>query len=203
MTANEEPKTSRETPTTSEPRGKQVDRRQFLNRSWKVLGVVLIAEGAWTSYDILAPTKAGGFGGVVDAGPVEDFMAEGTVKFFLDGRFYVTQHQGALRALYQKCPHLGCQVPFCKSSGRFECPCHGSVYNVIGEYLAGPAPHGMDRFDISIEGGHVKVDTSTVVEGPARGILTGPTQATGPSCLGGVADKQASPGPVADPGEAS
>ncbi|MDP9232960.1 MAG: Rieske 2Fe-2S domain-containing protein, partial [Actinomycetota bacterium] len=136
-----------ETAPADEPSEGTVDRRAFLNRSWKVLGVVLLAEGAWTSYDILAPTKAGGFGAVVDAGPVGDFIKEGTVKFFLDGRFYVTQYKGALRALYQKCPHLGCQVPFCQSSGRFECPCHGSVYNLIGEYLAGPAPHGMDRFD--------------------------------------------------------
>jgi cytochrome b6-f complex iron-sulfur subunit len=201
--ATNEPKTPGESSHPSEPGDEQVDRRQFLNRTWKVLGVVLIAEGAWTSYDILSPTKAGGFGGVVDAGPVSDFMTEDSVKFFLDGRFYVTQHKGALRALYQKCPHLGCQVPFCESSGRFECPCHGSVYNVIGEYLAGPAPHGMDRFDISIENGHVKVDTSTVVEGPARGVLTGPTQAKGPSCLGGVADEPAPPQPIADPGEAS
>jgi cytochrome b6-f complex iron-sulfur subunit len=101
------------------------------------------------------------------------------VKYFLDGRFYVTQFQGGLRALFQKCPHLGCKVGDCTTAGAsagFRCPCHGSEYNVIGEYLSGPAPRGMDRFPISIQNGHVMVDTSSVVEGPARGILTGPTE---------------------------
>ena len=52
----------------------------------------------------------------MDAGPVADFMEEGTVKYFLNGRFYVTQYQGGLRALYQKCPHLGCKVGECERS---------------------------------------------------------------------------------------
>ena len=72
-----------------------LDRRAFLNGSWKVLGLALVVEAGWTSYDILNPKQTGGFGGVVDAGPVENFLEEGTVQEFLDGRFYVTQYQGA------------------------------------------------------------------------------------------------------------
>ena len=49
-------------------------------------------------------------------------------------------------ALYQKCPHLGCRVPECVTSQWFECPCHGSQYNQVGEKKGGPAPRGMDRF---------------------------------------------------------
>ena len=79
--------------------------------------MALIVEAGWTSYDILNPNPAAGFGGIVDAGPVEDYLTEGTVKYFLDGRFYVTQFQGGLRALYQKCPHLGCKVGDCTTAG--------------------------------------------------------------------------------------
>jgi len=86
--------------------------------------------------------------------------------------------------VYQKCPHLGCRVPFCDSSQRFECPCHGSKFNLKGEYLAGPAPRGMDRFPIQVKVDQVVVDTGTVIEGPARGILTMPSEPAGPSCLG-------------------
>jgi cytochrome b6-f complex iron-sulfur subunit len=161
-----------------------VDRRQFLSWTWKALGAALVVEAGWTSYDLLNPNASGAFGGVVDAGPVTDYAEEGTVSYFLDGRFYVTQFKGGLRALYQKCPHLGCRVPFCDSSERFECPCHGSVYNIIGEYLAGPAPRGMDRFPIHIREGRVLVDTSTVVPGPDRGVLTGPSTPAGASCMG-------------------
>jgi cytochrome b6-f complex iron-sulfur subunit len=175
-------------PLTNEPPAddpaRGIDRRRFLNGTWKALGVVLIAEGVWTSYDLLNPAAAAG-GGVIDAGPVDNFLQDGSATYFLDGRFYVTNYQGGLRALYQKCPHLGCRVPFCESSGRFECPCHGSVYNVIGEYLQGPAPRGMDRFEISIENDRVLVDTGALVEGPPRGELTGPSEPSGPSCVGG------------------
>ena len=175
-------------PLTNEPPAddpaRGIDRRRFLNGTWKALGVVLIAEGVWTSYDLLNPAAAAG-GGVIDAGPVDNFLQEGSATYFLDGRFYVTNYQGGLRALYQKCPHLGCRVPFCESSGRFECPCHGSVYNVIGEYIQGPAPRGMDRFKITIKDGHVWVDTSNVITGPSRGELSGPSEALGPACNAG------------------
>jgi cytochrome b6-f complex iron-sulfur subunit len=185
-----------------------LDRRRFLNWSWKALGVALIVEAGWTSYDLLNPPASGAFGGLVDAGSVDDYMEEGAVRYFLDGRFYVTQHKGGLRALYQKCPHLGCRVPFCDTSKQFECPCHGSAYNIIGEYLRGPAPRGLDRFPISIEGDHVFVDTSSVVEGPSRGSLEGPSEPAGASCLetGGGTGADASSAPEAggaSPGSSS
>lgn len=161
----------------------EIDRRRLLNWTWKVLGLGLAVEAGWTTYDILAPRPSGAFGGVVDAGPVSSFP-DGTVQYFLDGRFYVTSYQGNLLALYQKCPHLGCRVPFCSTSERFECPCHGSVFNIRGEYIQGPAPRGMDRFPIRMEGDSVVVDTATVDEGPAKGVLSGPGEPAGPSCLG-------------------
>ena len=53
-----------------------------------------------------------------------------------------------LLALWRKCPHLGCMIPAaCEERGRFQCLCHQSTYNIIGEKLRlGPAPRGMDRF---------------------------------------------------------
>ncbi|MEX2101269.1 MAG: Rieske 2Fe-2S domain-containing protein [Actinomycetota bacterium] len=105
------------------------------------------------------------------------------------GRFYVVPYEGTptgdidyetdglaaqgVMPLYQRCVHLGCRVPFCQTSQWFECPCHGSKYNEAGEYKLGPAPRGMDRFAIEIDGsGNVLVDTSVVILGPARGTDT-------------------------------
>jgi cytochrome b6-f complex iron-sulfur subunit len=65
-------------------------------------------------------------------------------------------------ALYQKCVHLGCTVPFRNDCSSFKCPCHGSHYNVDGEYLDGPAPRSLDRFGLHFEGGDVVVDTGTL-----------------------------------------
>jgi cytochrome b6-f complex iron-sulfur subunit len=77
-----------------------------------------------------------------------------------------------MQALYRKCVHLGCSPPWCSTSYLFECPCHGSKYRLTGEYFAGPAPRGLDRFPISIVGGKVVVDTGNLQTGPPRGTDT-------------------------------
>ena len=71
-----------------------------------------------------------------------------------DGSYWV--------ALYQRCVHLGCTVPFRNDCVSFKCPCHGSHYNVDGEYLDGPAPRSLDRFAMSFSGTNVLVDTGTL-----------------------------------------
>ena len=70
-----------------------------------------------------------------------------------DGSYWV--------ALYQRCVHLGCTVPFRNDCVSFKCPCHGSHYNVDGEYLDGPAPRSLDRFALSLSGDSVVVSTAT------------------------------------------
>jgi cytochrome b6-f complex iron-sulfur subunit len=78
-------------------------------------------------------------------------------------------------ALWRKCPHLGCMIPkACERRGRFQCYCHQSTYNILGEKLElGPAPRGMDRFPVRItEDGVVIVDTREVIEGPPKGTVT-------------------------------
>jgi len=53
--------------------------------------------------------------------------------------------------------------------GWFECPCHGSRYNAVGELERGPAPRGLDRFALREVAGEVEVDTSTTYLGPRQG----------------------------------
>jgi cytochrome b6-f complex iron-sulfur subunit len=80
-----------------------------------------------------------------------------------------------LIALWRKCPHLGCIVPdLCESMKRFECRCHGSTFNILGEKLErGPAPRGMDRFAVIMQGdGTIVIDTSEVMKGAPEGLVT-------------------------------
>ena len=100
----------------------------------------------------------------------------------IEGRLFVANAGGHLFALSQKCPHLGCRVPFCDSSGRFECPCHGSKFDLGGEWIQGPAPRGMDRYDLSLQNGKLLVDTSKLTDGPDRGAHQYLTPAKGPAC---------------------
>jgi cytochrome b6-f complex iron-sulfur subunit len=150
----------------------------------------------------LWPSLRGGFGAIIDLGDeatVRQGIAEGGGRFeFPAGRMYVVGFDAGLpgaeeeygeitngapfMALYQKCVHLGCRVPWCASSHWFECPCHGSRYNNWGEYRFGPAPRGLDRFALRIQDGKVMVDTSTVVTGPSRQTAILNQAPEGPHC---------------------
>lgn len=80
-----------------------------------------------------------------------------------------------LIALWRRCPHLGCQVPkLCDERSRFECLCHGSTYNILGEKLEkGPASRGMDRFLVEVGAdGWVVIDTREVITGAPEGTVT-------------------------------
>ena len=84
--------------------------------------------------------------------------------------------------MYQRCGHLA-EVAGCDTSQWFECPCHGSKYNRVGEKRGGPAPRGLDRFPLEVSGGSITVDTGTIVQGPAIGTDTTGQAAEGAPCV--------------------
>ena len=186
-----------------------VTRRQFMNRSIiAFFGFALSAFGV-AVIGFLWPTPKGGFGSKITVGKLEDIKQKITAGsgyyYVAEGRMWITAYpasalekakavyqapvlkgmEAGINALYQKCPHLGCRVPSCVSSQWFECPCHGSQYNQVGEKKGGPAPRGMDRFGVEVTAGTVSVDTGTVFQGPPVGTNTTGQEAEGPHCVGG------------------
>ena len=85
---------------------------------------------------------------------LEDQLAAETVVKDSDGSYWI--------GLYQRCVHLGCTVPFRDDCVSFKCPCHGSHYDVAGEFLDGPAPRSLDRFALSFNGEGVVINTGTL-----------------------------------------
>jgi cytochrome b6-f complex iron-sulfur subunit len=191
----------------ADPEQLGVTRRQFFNR-----GVVATQSLALGSFGLavvafLWPSLTGGFGGKVRAGGLDDilgFIQENKQPFYVpEARGYVVPYpkaalpqarkvyseaiipgmEAGVVALFQKCPHLGCRVPWCTTSQWFECPCHGSKYNRAGEKKGGPAPRGMDRFPVEVEGGKVVINTGIVIQGPAIGTNTTGQEAEGPNCV--------------------
>jgi cytochrome b6-f complex iron-sulfur subunit len=183
-----------------------VTRRQFFNRA---LGGTFFAFLGLQGIYYLAffwPKLSGGFGSDVDAGAVADvttqvFASDGSILplFVPEARAYVVpaptvsdQFVGksvdavGLMALFQRCVHLGCRVPWCGPSQGFECPCHGSKYNSIGEYFAGPAPRNLDRFAVEIRNDRFIIRTGTILETPRASGLTA-DYPQGPSCIGASA----------------
>ncbi len=159
-------------------------RRAFLRNSWKVGGTALLVAAGWTVWESLRPLAGSSGGGPVKLGSATNYT-EGTSTYVPEGRLYVVNAKGQLFALSQKCPHLGCRIPdYCGTPGRFSCPCHGSVFDLGGEHVKGPAPRGMDRFPLTEVKGVLIADTSKLVPGPEPTAKTYLDDRPGPKCAG-------------------
>lgn len=140
---------------------------------WVGWGAILATLGQWSTgfLSFFWPKKVGAFGSVINAAAVTE-LAIGDVKVIREGKFYLTRVPEGILALWWKCPHLGCTVPWkpedsvlatdasFASKGKFNCPCHGSLYDRYGEIVQGPAPRPMDRFEVSVRDGRVFVNTA-------------------------------------------
>jgi menaquinol-cytochrome c reductase iron-sulfur subunit len=56
------------------------------------------------------------------------------------------------------CPHLGCHYHWDAQTEHFECPCHGSVFDIDGKVVAGPAPRPLDTLPKKIENDELWVE---------------------------------------------
>ncbi len=139
----------------------QLPRRDFLKLTWMALGGLVALEMGAITLAYMQPRLAEGeFGDLITAGKVDDFPP-GSVTYIPNGRFYLSRlADGGFLALYQRCTHLGCNVPWDQAQNNFVCPCHNSQFSIEGDVLNPPAPRPLDLFAVSIQDGQVIVDTS-------------------------------------------
>lgn len=64
---------------------------------------------------------------------------------------------GNVRAFSTVCPHLGCGTDWNDTTKKFDCPCHGSVFDLDGRCISGPSPRGMDELEVVTDGEDIKV----------------------------------------------
>ena len=189
------------------PEESGVTRRQFFNRALSATFFAFLGMQGIYYLTFFWPKLSGGFGSDVDAGEIGAiqtavFASDGSILplFVPEAKAYIVpapassaseQFDGKsvttdnLMALFQRCVHLGCRVPWCGPSQGFECPCHGSKYNSIGQYFAGPAPRNLDRFVVENQNNRLIIRTGQVVETSRAPILT-VNYPQGPSCIGGA-----------------
>jgi len=174
-----------------------LSRRQLIRRAVGAgIGLWLLEISAGT-IGFIWPNLASGFGGKLPIGTLDEVktananlpISEGFPAYFAFARSFVvlvdpaqqrfipgedTTGDGTalnVRALYQRCPHLGCKPNPCLKNFWFECPCHGSRYDRLGIKAQGiqygPAPRSMDRFAARVDGdGILTLDTGKITLGP-------------------------------------
>jgi cytochrome b6-f complex iron-sulfur subunit len=174
---------------------RKIARRSFLRVS-AFAGISLFTVSMLAAFlgffNLRKPT---GFGGVVNVASTLIPAPGADPVRVSEGKFWLVNLQGAqgdvlgvggtggLLALYWKCPHLGCTVPwnpafngasvnFPGVVGWFRCPCHGSTYSRAGVRVFGPAPRPMDTMALSVNGdGTLNVNTGTITYGNADNPL--------------------------------
>lgn len=144
---------------------RKFNRRQFIVFSWAASLAALALQTGIALLRFFEPRlQTGSFGGRLVAGLLEEFPP-GTVNHIPAGQFYISHIEDVgLLAIWHRCTHLGCTVPWQQDEGQFNCPCHSSFFDPNGEVTGGPAPRPLDLFPLEIVDGEVIVDTSRTIE---------------------------------------
>lgn len=175
-------------------RARQIEARKLSRRSFMrvsvfaglTLTVTAMAASFLNFFNLRNPT---GFGGTLTVAANRVPAPGDPPARVSEGKFWLSNLSGAqgdvlqvggtggLLALYWKCPHLGCTVPwnaafngasvnFPGIVGWFRCPCHGSTYSKAGVRVFGPAPRPLDTMDLSINSdGSLGVNTGRITFG--------------------------------------
>jgi cytochrome b6-f complex iron-sulfur subunit len=142
---------AKETPTPQEEK-KPINRREFLNFAWLAsLGFFTVSMAGMTFMFAMPRFKEGEFGGVITVGPVSELPEVGSAPVnYPKVKFWLSNTDEGVMALYKVCTHLGCLYNWRDLEGKFICPCHGSQFETDGNFIQGPAPRSLDRFVVQI-----------------------------------------------------
>jgi cytochrome b6-f complex iron-sulfur subunit len=181
------------------PARRRISRRRLLAASFWT-GIVAMSAGVLTTVaNMVWPRRVSPFGGPVGVLPGEIPRPGDPPRRNFDGHFLLvnlepdegriagndTPAPGGLLALWWKCPHLGCTVPWNGSFrlpqdplgrvGWFRCPCHMSTYTRARVRVFGPATRSMDTMAISVTAdGSLIVDSGAITPGdtdnPSRAV---------------------------------
>lgn len=173
-----------------------ISRRRFLLGAFATTLGGALGIATSTLLDFLYPRGVKRSGGPFPAGHVTDYPRGDPPVLNEPGHFYLVNLDPAddrangsgggdgLLALWRKCPHLGCVVPwkadfgYVDERGWFRCPCHQSTYTKAGLRVFGPAPRPMDTFAVEVApDGSITVHTDQVTKGgddnPTRAVPIG------------------------------
>ncbi|MCH7612592.1 MAG: Rieske 2Fe-2S domain-containing protein [Candidatus Marinimicrobia bacterium] len=143
---------------------KNVSRRDFI---WKIgIGSVAVSIGGASVLTVryMKPNVLFEIPTRFRMGMPEDFSPGSVTTDSKRKVFIIRQKTGAFFAISSVCSHLGCITQYRSIDEKISCPCHGSIFNLSGEVLSGPAPKPLQRVLIEInDRGELIVDTAITV----------------------------------------
>ena len=135
---------------SSEEHSLKFNRRELLSYAWMTSIALFMGEIGVVTYLFALPRfREGEFGGTftLDVGSVPSLGSAPKNK--AEAGFWLSDTEKGVLALYKVCTHLGCLYKWVETNTRFECPCHGSKFEIDGTYIEGPAPRDLDRFALT------------------------------------------------------
>ena len=135
-------------------------RRDFLRRFsvWAAVGAGVLASISLLRQFVPSLTQ---YQRRFKIGRVNNFPVN-TFTYMADRKLFVYRDYQGIRAVSAICTHLGCVIE--KSDEGFQCPCHGSCYNDLGEVLSGAATKDLPWFELKKDvDGQIVVDLGRLV----------------------------------------
>jgi|SRR5579862_1392115 len=87
-------------------------------------------------------------GGVVNAGPASQYLADGVYAGYRYSGFFIVRRGANLFAVSSICTHRKCKLN-AEADKTFSCPCHGSTFDPDGHVTKGPARRDLPVYEIS------------------------------------------------------
>jgi cytochrome b6-f complex iron-sulfur subunit len=137
-----------------------MNRRSFLNT---LLGISVVGWAGSVLYPVveyfkIPPRKDDEPNSVVAASFKSLKPNEGVIfKFGSKPGILILGPDGKLRAFSAVCTHLDCTVKYRPDLQKIHCACHGGMYDLNGQNIAGPPPRPLAAYKVSQKGDDVIV----------------------------------------------
>ena len=128
-----------------------ITRRDFFSIvGWGGLAATL-GGSAFSFYKFYFPNVLYESQKVFKIGKPSDYAMGLSEKWKKERQIWVVRNERGIYVMISICRHLGCTPNWFDDKKKFLCPCHGSIYDIAGNVLGGPAPRLLWRSAIKID----------------------------------------------------
>lgn len=139
---------------------KSITRRDFFSVMGWLSMVVTFGGSIFGAFRYFLPNVLYEKPSVFKIGQPSDYPIGISEKWKREQQIWVVRNEKGIYAMISICRHLGCTPNWFEDRKLFVCPCHGSIYDINGNVLGGPAPRLLWRAALSIDpiDGQIVVD---------------------------------------------